>query len=71
MLVFTPLGLASQSLGWGQVATFGLCFLAIIPLAKLFLGPIFEEKTAFCVVSVVEIFEVDEFLEKRHPNRNQ
>eukprot|EP00434_Breviolum_minutum_P029604 symbB.v1.2.026175.t1/scaffold2593.1/size75360/8 len=35
MLVFTPLGLASQSLGWGQVATFGLCFLAIIPLAKL------------------------------------
>jgi len=25
----------------------------------------FEEKTAFCVVSVVEIFEVDEFLEKK------
>eukprot|EP00913_Durusdinium_trenchii_P017080 g16064.t1 len=35
MLVFTPLGLASQSLGWGEVATFGLCFLAIVPLAKL------------------------------------
>ena len=35
MLIFTPLGLVSQSLGWGDVATFGLCFLAIVPLAKL------------------------------------
>lgn len=38
MLVFTPLGLASQSLGWDQVTTFVLCFLAIVPLAKLQLG---------------------------------
>lgn len=35
MLVCTPLGLASQSLGWDQVTTFVLCFLAIVPLAKL------------------------------------
>ncbi|CAJ1351301.1 unnamed protein product [Effrenium voratum] len=35
MLVFVPLGLASKGLGWGDVATFGLCFLAIVPLAKL------------------------------------
>ena len=38
MLVCTPLGLASQSLGWDQVTTFVLCFLAIVPLAKLLLG---------------------------------
>jgi len=35
MLVFAPLGLASETLGWGEVATFLLCFLAIVPLAKL------------------------------------
>ncbi|OLQ08117.1 Ca(2+)/H(+) antiporter [Symbiodinium microadriaticum] len=35
MLIFAPLGLASETLGWGEVATFLLSFLAIVPLAKL------------------------------------
>jgi len=35
LLICVPLSLASSSLGWGDVATFSLSFLAIVPLAKL------------------------------------
>eukprot|EP00931_Biecheleriopsis_adriatica_P088639 TRINITY_DN62918_c0_g1_i1.p1 TRINITY_DN62918_c0_g1~~TRINITY_DN62918_c0_g1_i1.p1 ORF type:complete len:510 (+),score=104.57 TRINITY_DN62918_c0_g1_i1:34-1530(+) len=35
LLAFVPLSLASESLGWGDVSTFALSFVAIVPLAKL------------------------------------
>jgi len=42
LLLCVPLGLVSESQGWGDVATFGLNFLAIVPLANL-LGYATEE----------------------------
>ncbi|KAJ3372064.1 hypothetical protein GGF31_002326 [Allomyces arbusculus] len=35
LLVFVPLGILADSLGWGPIWTFWLNFLAIVPLAKL------------------------------------
>jgi len=35
MIMFVPLGIASQKLGWGCLSVFGFNFLAIIPLAAV------------------------------------
>ncbi|KAI0244017.1 hypothetical protein L0F63_003697 [Massospora cicadina] len=45
MLVFVPIGLVSDRLGWGQISTFAINFLAIVPLASL-LGLATEEVAA-------------------------
>lgn len=42
LLVCVPLGAASDALGWGATATFGLNFFALVPLA-LILGDITED----------------------------
>lgn len=45
LIVFAPFGIASHYLQWGKVATFWLCFFAMVPLAKI-LGDATEELAA-------------------------